>query len=95
MVQRTLAQINKERNYATVCYQRLTIKTIPYRERMKQLDKEAEILSKMSEKELASVERNKKTYKESDLKKQLTDPNTGKDLPQPTIISDESDDIRL
>lgn len=91
---RTIAQINKELNYLDVCYQRLTIKTKPYEVRKAALLEEKEKVLKMSEKELAKLEREKKNYKESQFKGELTDPNTGKDIPHPTIITDVNDDIR-
>lgn len=94
MVQRTLAQINKERNYATSCWQLLTLKTIPYKARMAALDKEADILSKMTEKQLAKVEREKINYKESELRSFLSDPNSGLNVKNPTIISDRNEDTR-
>jgi hypothetical protein len=94
MVRRTLAQINQEINYATTCWHRLTLKTIPYRARMEALEKEKTELLNMSEKQLAKIEREKVVRKESEIKGYLRDPNTGRNNAQPTIIDDRSDDTR-
>jgi len=94
MAKRTLSQINKELNYLEVAYQRLNIKTIPYQEEKKKLLKEKDKILNMDEKELAKLEREKKKISESSLKGKLTEPNSGKDMPQPTVITGDTDYIK-
>jgi hypothetical protein len=72
MAQLTIAQINKELNYLEENYQRLTIKTLEYREEKAKLEKQKSVLLGLNDKELAVVETKKKDYKISTLKNKFT-----------------------
>lgn len=83
---RTIATINKEINYLDVAYQRLHIKTVEYLAEKEKLEIEKEKILKLSDLELAKLEREAPVQKESNLTRKLSNPNQGKDKPQPMVI---------
>lgn len=85
---RTIATVNKEINYLDVAYQRLQIKTVEYLAEKERLEIEKEKLLKLSDLELAKIEREAPIQKESNLTRKLSSPNQGKDKPQPLVIID-------
>lgn len=87
-MQRTIATVNKEINFLEVAYQRLNIKTIEYEAEKEKLLNEKEKLLKLSDLELAKIEREAPVQKESNLLRKLSPPNAGKDKPQSLVIVD-------
>jgi hypothetical protein len=67
MAQLTIEQINKELKYLEYAYNRLLIKTIPYREERIRLEKEKAKLLVMSDVAYAKIEQKKKPLKKSTL----------------------------
>ena len=85
---RTIAIVNKELNYLETGYQRLMIKTVDYLEEKEKLLAEKEKLIKLTDIELAKIERSTPKPKESRLTRLFSNPNGGKDLPQPLVMSE-------
>jgi hypothetical protein len=72
MVQLTIEQINKELQYLEHAYNRLLIKTIPYKEEKTRLEKEKARLVAMSEASYAKIEKQKKPLKKSTLDSKIS-----------------------
>lgn len=72
MVKLTIPQINQELKFLEHNYNRLMIKTIPYREEKKRLENMKKQILKMSDQEKVKLEANKKKLKKSTLNNKFT-----------------------
>ena len=87
---RSIGTVNKELKYLEYNYQHLRIKTVPYLEEKKKLQKEREKLLRLDAHEYAEIERKEKKQTKSKLQSKFSqDPNEAKKKESREIVGED------